>query len=412
MASEKAATIVWVRENGFFEMHGGHIIAKSGYALHGRAVTEGQYATINVDGGKVTGSASHILYAYTRSHFNISGGFFQTSKGRIVHNGSTNADVKVKITGGYFHVTGYPANRLFSGFNATSVKKFFVTGGHYNVDPLVESSLAASDQALTISAPYEVKQLDTPAVVDGYSFPYEVAKDYDGILVGYSQNGTSTVTRNAFQKCFGDAGARVCFFENYVTTDEQAEEYVSMVDALVIPGSASDDASNRSSSDRALIRAAISQGKPVLGVCYGHQRICLVKGGSVPSVAKTYPNTTIVHKQVVDGVNYVRSKVQHSINIDKSSTLYTLLGNTDTIMVNSSHVYCCKITNGKMKIVATAPDGCCEAIESTTPGECLLGVQFHPEYLYSAMGYTQFLGLFKYIVDQAKIRKEARNVGD
>lgn len=405
ISSENAQTMVYVRENGFFDMHGGNIIAKMGYVLHARSLTEEQFATINVDGGKVSGSASHILYAYTGARFNISGGFFQTTSGRVVHNGTSQTGVKVKITGGYFHVTGYPEKRYFSGFNSTSVRNIFVTGGYYNVDPLAESTKASKDQALTISAPYAVKQLDTPAVIEGYSFPYEVARDYDGIIVGYSQNGTSTSTRNAFKKCFEDAGARLCFFEDYVTTDDAAEEYMSLVDALVIPGSASSDASNRSSSDCALIRAAISQGKPVLGVCYGQQRICLVKGGSVPSIAKTYPTTKIVHKEVIDGVNYVRTKVQHSITIDKSSILYNLLG-TETIMVNSSHNYCCLISNGAMKIVATAPDGCCEALESTTPGECVIGVQFHPEYLYSVMEYTKFLNIFKYIVDQAQIIKE------
>lgn len=229
------------------------------------------------------------------------------------------------------------------------------------------------------------------------------------IVIGVSKCGMGDALRGYFKRCINDAGGVMKVCDDYCWYEYQAKEFISKVDALVCPGSTANDADGtglwpykRAKSEDFLIAAALAAGKPVLGICYGHQRLNSVMGGSLASVATLAPNSTVQHKIVIDGSNVGVASEAHSIDIDPDSKLARLLGETH-VMVNTSHVYALDDISPRVKVVARADDGIVEAIEGIS--ENVMGVQFHPEYLYGKLGIEKFRYIFDDLVLTAKAVK-------
>lgn len=221
------------------------------------------------------------------------------------------------------------------------------------------------------------------------------------IVVGICPCGVGSSTKKVFEKCLGDVNAKVVFFSRYAFDKTLAESYVDSVDAIIVPGSFGSDDDNRSDSDDNIIRAALDTKKPLLGICFGHQRINRVLGGNILKVADKYPDSDIQHRQNVNGQNVGLYTDAHSIAIEKNSKLYHCLGDVTSIMVNTSHTYCAYKISPSLKVVATAPDGVVEGLE----GDRIMCVQFHPEHLYGTMNKPEFLGIFENLVNEAKKAK-------
>ena len=226
----------------------------------------------------------------------------------------------------------------------------------------------------------------------------------DAPVIGVTRCGISETTMGYYRKCLHDAGAEVVFFQYYAQTDSLAKAYVSQVDGIIIPGSFSKDSSYRASCDNRIIREALDKGKPLLGICYGHQRISTVLGGKTTAVSTLAPNSKVLHKNVDDkGTNVGLLSEAHSIHITPGSLLATLLRDT-VVMVNTSHNYAVEKLGKGLTATARADDGIMEAFEGTN----ILGVQFHPEYLYGKMGKERFLPIFKNLRDQAALARASR----
>lgn len=225
------------------------------------------------------------------------------------------------------------------------------------------------------------------------------------VIVGFCPSGMSASTQGFYRKCLGDAGAdSLVFFSEYVSDRKTARAYIRQVDALITPGSTSNDAKGRGASEDLLIKEALRRHKPVLGICYGHQHVNIVKGGANSSVKKLAPDTEILHRNVVDGHNVGINHKEHNINIADGSRLQEMLGGVDTIGVNTSHRYAIGKIGKGVKVTATADDGIIESIQ----GKGFIGVQFHPEYLYGKHGMEPFLGIFKAFVGDAKVARYKR----
>ncbi len=223
-------------------------------------------------------------------------------------------------------------------------------------------------------------------------------KSSQEIVIGLSHSGIPDATRECWFKSVTDAGAVLVEFPNYAQNDEEARQLVAGVDAVIIPGSGSKDSSGRKYSDFRVIKATLESGKPLLGVCEGHQRINQYLGGKIQKVADVFPNTTIQHKIYdANGKNIGANMEAHPIIIDRNSKLYRILGKRDTVMVNTSHNWCTGVMSDSVKVVALAPDGLVEAYEMRN----VMGLQFHPEYLYSRVGIKDFLEVFKHLVKEA-----------
>ena len=130
---------------------------------------------------------------------------------------------------------------------------------------------------------------------------------------------------------------------------------------------------------------------PILGICRGLQTMAIALDGSLVQDLKT----PLKHSQ-----DAPRSEATHSITITEGSTLYGLYG--QETFVNSFHHQAVKDCGPHLQVVATAPDGVIEAVESTEQ-KALMGVQWHPEW----MG-DEGLKLFEWLMQRSQEFKTAK----
>lgn len=118
------------------------------------------------------------------------------------------------------------------------------------------------------------------------------------------------------------------------------------------------------------INYAIKTNKKLLGICLGMQAIGMYSNNDEKEETlikvKNHYNDKITHNN--------KEVLVHEIEIDRTSTLYKLLGNK--LKVNSIHHYALKYVSSPFKVVAKSND-VIEAIEYKN----ILGVQFHPELI-------------------------------
>ena len=190
-----------------------------------------------------------------------------------------------------------------------------------------------------------------------------------------------------------------------VTTDKEVlDKHLELIDGLIISGGYDIDplryneephkllqatCSERDEFEFYLAKKAIEKSIPLLGICRGHQIINVVNGGSLYQDISLKEGTYINHVQSNHG-----TEVSHTIDIDKTSMLYSILG--ETALVNSLHHLAIKDLAPGFKAVATSKDGVIEAIEKID-GSFVMGVQWHPEALSSKN--DSMLNIFKYLIN-------------
>lgn len=116
-------------------------------------------------------------------------------------------------------------------------------------------------------------------------------------------------------------------------------------------------------------------GIPLLGICGGMQSINVAFGGTLIQDLARDVGTRLRHQPPGSA-----TKTVHKITVTPHSLLRRVLGRAE-ISVNSSHHQSVKDVPSSLTVSATAPDGVIEAIEAPTH-PFLLGVQWHPEFLY------------------------------
>ena len=121
----------------------------------------------------------------------------------------------------------------------------------------------------------------------------------------------------------------------------------------------------RDEAEIALIKAFLEAGKPIMGICRGHQLINVFFGGSL---YQDMPETSL-HR----GENH--ADVVHTVNALPDSILGELYG--ETFAVNSTHHQAVKALGNGLRATATWNGQYVEAIEHTQYP--IFGVQWHPE---------------------------------
>lgn len=146
----------------------------------------------------------------------------------------------------------------------------------------------------------------------------------------------------------------------------------------------------------ALIKEAIRQKKPILGICRGLQLINVVLGGSLLQDLSEDESITLQHVQ--------RSQPEfstHSIKVKSGTHLADTVENNS--YVNSIHHQAIKDLGKGLSVSAWSLDNVIEAIEVVDIQQSIIGVQWHPELTF--LENDESLAIFKDLVERSILFK-------
>lgn len=138
----------------------------------------------------------------------------------------------------------------------------------------------------------------------------------------------------------------------------------------------------RADFETGLARLVQRAGVPTLGLCGGMQSLNVGLGGTLYQDIPSQLSLSLRHRQ-----SAAAEKPSHWVEVRPESLLQRILGR-GRIRVNSSHHQSVKRVAPSLTVSAVAPDGVIEAIESRRH-PFLLGVQWHPEFLYRHDGMAR-----------------------
>lgn len=147
------------------------------------------------------------------------------------------------------------------------------------------------------------------------------------------------------------------------------------------------------------VRWAAAEGRPLLGICRGHQLVHVALGGMLVQDIPSQVETSIRHNNPVNR----RDRI-HPVSVAPDSRLAALLRAVNPA-VNSLHHQAVNRPAPGLRVVAHAPDGVIEASE-LPDHPFFLAVQWHPEDLID--DDPAMLHLFEALVQAAQERGTAR----
>jgi gamma-glutamyl-gamma-aminobutyrate hydrolase PuuD len=140
---------------------------------------------------------------------------------------------------------------------------------------------------------------------------------------------------------------------------------------------------DRDNAELALVRAAVEQGVPVLGICRGLQVLNVALGGDLiqhlPDIEGVLPHA--------DGSGVFSRR---SVTLDPDSWIGATLG--AVVPTACHHHQAVDAVAAGLRIVGRADDGTAEALEATD-GRPVFGVQWHPEQLDDRRLFEAFVSL-------------------
>lgn len=132
---------------------------------------------------------------------------------------------------------------------------------------------------------------------------------------------------------------------------------------------------SRDEMELQLLKLALAQDKPVLGICRGIQFINAAMGGSLyQDLPSQRPSSTEHHMEPP------YDRACHKVIIKENSQLFDLLG-VKELGVNSYHHQAVKVLAPGLEVMAEAEDGLIEAIRAVDK-RYVWAVQWHPEFSY------------------------------
>jgi len=148
----------------------------------------------------------------------------------------------------------------------------------------------------------------------------------------------------------------------------------------------------RDVTELSLLRAAVEDGKPILGICRGMQVMNVALGGTL---------YTHIYDQLPGALDHaypgdLRRVLVHPVNVDEATHSAEIFGET-LLQVNSLHHQGLKDLASGLRAAGHAPDGLVEVVE-LDGHPYAVAVQWHPEWLTDQLPTRR---LFKSFVDAA-----------
>ena len=131
----------------------------------------------------------------------------------------------------------------------------------------------------------------------------------------------------------------------------------------------------RDEFELALVEAARSSGKALLGICRGCQLLAVALGGTLWQDLPSRGPGTVIHRSAAR-----EPAARHRLRLAAGSRLASIFGKSE-ITVNSSHHQAPRELAGGLRAVAWSEDGLIEGVEAGA-ASFLVGVQWHPERMY------------------------------
>lgn len=207
--------------------------------------------------------------------------------------------------------------------------------------------------------------------------------------IGISLDVDATISRYELKRTYVDAvlGAGGLPILVPFVAGAEADAFLSLLDGLVLSGGAFDVppalygeevrpacgplVPERTDTELRLLRAALAQGLPVLGVCGGMQLLNVALGGTLYQDLPTDAGLR-GHQQPAP-----KDVPSHDVEVVAGTRLAGLVG-AGRLRVNSTHHQAVRAVAPGLLVSARSPDGVIEGIE--LPGRPFaLGVQWHPE---------------------------------
>jgi len=216
--------------------------------------------------------------------------------------------------------------------------------------------------------------------------PWRTSAEEDKAMIGGPRGKTEDYLKAV--KMAGGEGVLVPLKDQ-----QERGRLIPTVDAFVLPGSPADVAPSeygainrglseppdlaREETDRAILKYAFAEKKPVLAICYGCQLLNVYQGGTLIQDLKAETGTATPHRKK-DICPETKDDPIHSATFESGSRIASIAGGSEAV-VNSSHHQAIDRPGEKLCVTAYAPDGTIEGVEWTGDCNWVVGVQWHPE---------------------------------